>query len=122
MTEKEKNKRLNEALIKAATGYRMEEVTVEYAEVNGDLKVTKRKETQKDVPPDLKAMRLLLGDSETDISQLSDDELETEKSRLMEALRAAESKKKKTKNAQDKKESEAGRCLMKEKGGDNEGI
>lgn len=36
------------------------EVIEEYAEVDGKLKLLKRKKTKKDIPPDLKAVRLIL--------------------------------------------------------------
>ncbi len=36
------------------------EVTEECAEVDGELKLLKRKKTEKDIPPDLKAVKLLL--------------------------------------------------------------
>ena len=57
MGEKEK---ISEALLKVALGYQVAEVTEEYAEVDGALKLTKRKKTKKDVPPDLKAVQMLL--------------------------------------------------------------
>lgn len=94
MAEKKKRGRIGDALMKVALGYRVEEVTEEYSEVNGELKLVKRRETKKDVPPDLKAVQLLLADSEeADYSLLSDEELETEKKRLLEQLRRMESKK-----------------------------
>ena len=52
----------------------------------GALVLLKRRETRKDVPPDLKAMKLLIG--ETDVAALSDEELEREKQRLLAELKA----------------------------------
>ena len=53
--------------------------------------IYKRKKTKKDVPPDLKAVQLLLAtENEGDISLLSDDELEKERQRLLTALSDAE--------------------------------
>ena len=60
MEEKKKEEKIGEALLKVALGYQVAEVTEEYAEVDGKLKLTKRKKTKKDVPPDLKAVQLLL--------------------------------------------------------------
>jgi hypothetical protein len=78
---------LGEALMKVATGYSVEEVTEEYAEVDGELKLMKRKETKKDVPPDLKAVQLLLAsEGGGGMEQLSDEELEAEKARLLSVL------------------------------------
>lgn len=80
-------KSVGEALLKAALGCRIAEVTEEYAEVDGELKLLKRKKTKKDIPPDLKAVQLLLETgTERDISALSDEELEEEKQRLLRLL------------------------------------
>lgn len=63
------------------------EVTEEYAEVNGELRLLKRKKTKKDIPPDLKAVQLLLESREKrDISLLSDEELEEEKQKILKLL------------------------------------
>lgn len=91
MKEKEQEK-LGEALLKVALGFQVAEVTEEYAEVDGQLKLTKRKRTKKDVPPDLKAVQMLLG-VETDFSKLSDEELEKEKQRLLKELEKKDNKK-----------------------------
>ena len=86
--EKEK---LGEALLKVALGYQVAEVTEEYAEVDGALKLTKRKKTKKDIPPDLKAVQLLLASSgETELSNWSDEELELQKQRLLKELQGGE--------------------------------
>ena len=52
--------KIEDALLKVALGYQVAEVTEEYAEIDGALKLTKRKKTKKDVPPDLKAVQMLL--------------------------------------------------------------
>ena len=74
---------LDEALLKVAVGYSVEEVTEEYAEVDGEMKLMKRKETKKDIPPDLKAVQMLLADSEIDFSKMSDEALIKERDRLL---------------------------------------
>ena len=105
MEEKKKEEKIGEALLKVALGYQVAEVTEEYAEVDGKLKLTKRKKTKKDVPPDLKAVQLLLaGEGEGGIADLSDEELESEKARLMallqtESLAKADGEKKTVKKA-----------------------
>ncbi len=102
MEEKKKEDKIGEALLKVALGYQVAEVTEEYAEVDGKLKLTKRKKTKKDVPPDLKAVQLLLsGDGESGLQGLSDEALEEERLRLMallqtESVTTEESPKKKT--------------------------
>ncbi len=81
----DKQDRVRDAIMKVALGYRVEEVTEEYDAKDGELKLVKRRETHKDVPPDLKAVKLLLGD--WDGSSLSDEELEAEKQRLLRQLK-----------------------------------
>ena len=84
---KAKEEKIGEALLKVALGYQVAEVTEEYAEVDGQLKLTKRKKTKKDVPPDLKAVQLLLTSKEENgFSGWSDEELEKEKKRLLKEL------------------------------------
>ena len=88
--EKEKEKereKLDKALLKVALGFQVAEVTEEFAEVDGALKLTKRKHIKKDVPPDLKAVQLLLSEyGGGDISLMSDEQLEEEKARLLSLL------------------------------------
>ena len=56
----------------------MEEYTVE----DGELKLIKKKVTKRDIPPDMKAVKLLLeGESE-----VTDEELEAERRKLLEML------------------------------------
>ena len=88
MEEKEQEK-LGEALLKVALGFQVTEVTEEFAEVDGQLKLTKRKRTKKDVPPDLKAVQLLFGEGAGAVSAMSDEELEAEKKRLLGELKEA---------------------------------
>ena len=83
---------VRDAVLKVALGFQVEEVTEEYDARDGELKLIKRRETRKDSPPDLKAVRLLL--EGTDYSALSDEELEAERARLAAAL--SENKKEET--------------------------
>lgn len=64
------------------------EVIEEYAEVDGELRLLKRKKTKKDIPPDLKAVQQILEKqgNEERASALSDDELEKEKLKLLKLL------------------------------------
>ena len=50
MEEKKKEEKIGEALLKVALGYQVAEVTEEYAEVDGKLKLTKRKTKLKMLP------------------------------------------------------------------------
>ena len=86
---KKQEEKIGDALIKVALGYQIAEVTEEYAEVNGELKLTKRKKTKKDVPPDLKAVQLLLTSGESaDYGGWTDEALQAEKDRLLAELQA----------------------------------
>ena len=80
--------KVKDAVLKVALGYSLEEVTEEYDARDGELKLVKRKETRKDIPPDLKAVQLLL--SEDNYSALSDEELQAEKIRLINQLKEDE--------------------------------
>lgn len=63
------------------------EVIEEYSEVDGELRLLKRKKTKKDIPPDLKVVQLLLESREERyISLLSDEELEEEKQNILKLL------------------------------------
>ena len=75
---------IRNAVLKVALGFSVEEVTEEYGVEDGELKLVKRKETRKDVPPDLRAVRLLMEGAE--VSELSDEELMAEKERLLRDL------------------------------------
>ena len=113
MSEKkeEREEKLGNALLKVALGYQIAEVTEEYAEVNGELKLTKRKKTKKDVPPDLKAVQLLLaGDGSCEYGNWTEEELKAEKERLLALLKTeseegAKSKKKRGRVATKTKKS-----------------
>ena len=89
----DREEKLGNALLKVALGYQIAEVTEEYAEVNGELKLTKRKKTKKDVPPDLKAVQMLLAvEGGEGYSGWSDEALQEEKERLLGLLKEAEQK------------------------------
>ncbi len=79
------DKRVKEAILKVALGYSLEEVTEEYGVEDGELRLVKRRETKKDIPPDLKAVKLLM--DEKDYALLSDGELEEERQRLLLQLK-----------------------------------
>lgn len=72
---------LKKALLKCAVGFDTSEVVEEYAVDEGELKLVKRKVTKRDVPPDIKAVKMLL-DGEADIAGMSDEELEERRKNL----------------------------------------
>ena len=78
------------ALEKRALGYDSTEITEEYQEgEDGSLRMLKRKVVQKNVPPDVSALKLLfeLNGKACDLSSLTDEELEREKIRLLKMLK-----------------------------------
>ena len=84
------NKKLNKALIKRALGYTNKEVTEEFSSDNGSLKLTKKKVTKKNIPPDITAVKVLLemySPVELDVTNMSDEELLLERDKLLEKLR-----------------------------------
>ncbi len=76
---------IKEALVKCAVGFDTGEVVEEYVADGGELRLVKRKVTRRDVPPDIKAVKMLL-DGEADISAMSDEELEERKKKLLAML------------------------------------
>ena len=86
---------IGDALLKVALGCRVEEVTEEFSEVDGKLKLTKRKKTKKDIPPDLKAVQMLLSkECGGEYAAMSDEQLEEEKQRLLASLKGEKGTKK----------------------------
>lgn len=79
---------IRQVLIKKALGYDATEVVEEYVgNDEGEVKLSKKKVTIKNVPPDITALKLLLDENEQQVSQMSDDELEGEKIRLLKLLK-----------------------------------
>ena len=94
MAGKDTESKLEDALLKVALGFQVAEVTEEFAEVDGELKLTKRKRIKKDVPPDLKAVQLLMGESgSVGIESMTDEQLEEEKLRLLQVLSQVQNEK-----------------------------
>ena len=73
------------ALKKCAVGAETCEVVEEFSVEDGELKLIKKKVTRRDIPPDIKAVKMLL--DESGISTLSDGELEAERQKLCELLK-----------------------------------
>ena len=77
---------IKKALLKCAVGFDSSEIVEEYTVDEGELKLVKRKVTKRDVPPDIKAVKMLL-DGEADASQMSDEELEERREKLIAMLK-----------------------------------
>lgn len=74
-----------DAVVKRACGYSAVETVEEYAVVDGREELVKKRVTVRDVPPDMGAVKFLLDDAGVD--ELTDEQLEAEKQRLLEELR-----------------------------------
>lgn len=81
----ERRESVRDALTKCAVGLSASEVVEEFTVENGELKLTKKKVTKREIPPDIKAVKLLL-DSE-DMSQATDEELASEREKLLKKLK-----------------------------------
>lgn len=81
----DKNSDLENALKKCAVGFDTSETVEEFAVQDGELKLVKRKVTRRDIPPDIKAVKMLL-DGRRD-GDLSDEELTAERKKLMKMLK-----------------------------------
>ena len=77
---------IKKALLKCAVGFDTSEIVEAYTVDEGELKLVKRKVTKRDVPPDIKAVKMLL-DGEADASQMSDEELEERREKLIAMLK-----------------------------------
>jgi len=90
-------KDLRKALIKKAVGYTVSEVTKEYiVNDDGEKRVVKEKESTKYIPPDTTALKTLmeLDGVKDEFQNLSDEELERERQRLILELEKINPKKK----------------------------
>ena len=85
-TEKPSDSDVKKALIKKALGYDLTETVEEYALSDDEVKLTKKKITKKNVPPDITALKILLVGDEKSVADMSDEELEKEKERLIKIL------------------------------------
>lgn len=81
----EKRESVKEALTKCAVGLSASEVIEEFAVEDGELKLVKKKVTKREIPPDIKAVKMLL-DSETDATA-TDGELAAERENLINMLK-----------------------------------
>ena len=76
------------ALKKCAVGLETNEIVEEFGVEDGELKLVKRKVTKRDIPPDIKAVKMLIDGGGVD--GLSVEELEEEKRNLLKLLNKEE--------------------------------
>ena len=82
--------KVQNALIKRAIGYDASETVEEYSSDGIEMTMVKKKITTKNVPPDISAAKLLLeylAQKSSDLSNLSDEQLQAEKTRLLQILK-----------------------------------
>lgn len=85
------DEKLLNILYKKALGYKTEEVQEEFVNEEGRLELVKRKVSVKNVPPDISAAKIYLEFTENNsLNDMTDDELETEKKRLLKLLKEEE--------------------------------
>ena len=82
-TKQVDKKDLEQALIKKALGYDATEVVEEYVGDGEEIKLSKKKVTTKNVPPDMSALKFLLDETQKQVSEMTDQELYDEKVRLL---------------------------------------
>lgn len=85
-----KNKKIKQALLDKALGYTTQEVTEEYGYTGEEFVLQKRKTSTKSYPPDLTALQMLLekeNKSDNEFENLTDDQLQLEKQRLLNILK-----------------------------------
>lgn len=81
----ERSENVKEALTKCAVGLSASEVIEEFAVEDGELKLVKKKVTRREIPPDIKAVKMLL-DSESTVGA-TDEELAAERENLIKMLK-----------------------------------
>lgn len=81
----EKRESVRDALTKCAVGLSASEVTEEFAVEDGELKLVKKKVIRRDIPPDIKAVKMLL-DSDGGVNS-TDEELAAERENLIKILK-----------------------------------
>ena len=83
-----KKEELSKPLLKKAQGFSENEVTEEYEEDEGGLKLKKRKVSTKYFPPDISAAKLLLLlDEQLNLSDLTEEELNNMRKKLIAELK-----------------------------------
>ena len=80
-----KDDKVKDALIKCAVGFETEEIIEEFAVLDGKLSLVKKKVTRRGVPPDIKAVKMLLDD--VDVGEMTDEQLESEREKLINLLK-----------------------------------
>ena len=80
---------LSQVLLKKAMGYTIKETVDEFVVTDDEMKLAKRKVSLKYYPPDLSAIELVLkqNNQENEFANLTDQQLEQEKQKLIQKLK-----------------------------------
>lgn len=81
----ENRDKVEEALEKCAVGLLASEVVEEFAIEDGELKLVKKKVTKREIPPDIKAVKMLLDSG--GLGGATDEELACEREKLLKLLK-----------------------------------
>ncbi len=83
---------LIDILLKKAKGFTVQEKTDEFAVTDGELTLVKSKVSTKEVLPDVSAVKALLDipSDSVDVSDMTDEQLQVEKLRLLRLLQLAD--------------------------------
>lgn len=84
----EESEEVKKALFKCATGLSASEVVEEFAMDEGELRLVKKKVTKRDIPPDIKAVKMLIEAS--DMGGATEEELAMEREKLLKILKEGE--------------------------------
>ncbi len=76
---------IKDALKRCAVGFGTSETVEEFSVEDGELRLVKKKVTKRDIPPDIKAVKLLMDGEGLD--GLSDESLEEEREKLIKLLK-----------------------------------
>lgn len=79
-----------DALVRRALGQTVTEQSEEYAVVDGDMTLVKKKISVKELPPELSAIKLLIETGGEKSADMDESMLEKEKTRLLKELAAIE--------------------------------
>ncbi len=82
---------LYEAVRKKAVGYKVKETVSEFTVSNGACEMVRQKVTEKEVPPDLAALKMLKEEFGGEYSLMNEEELLEEKKRLLSLLKEEQS-------------------------------
>lgn len=80
------NEKLKKAITKCALGCSVSETVEEYSMEDGKMTLVKKKKNKKEIPPDLRAVQMLLGEK-NEQEEMDDDALERERKRLLDEIK-----------------------------------